>query len=403
MNKNDLRSFVEFGYFFTSNDKVLFDHVVEKIELPAEREELKQLAYNNWMYSVEQDFLTSCSHTVPISGGIDSRAILAALIKFTDVKNIKTYTFGTPGTLDYEIGNKVAKKLGTTHVNFDLTKQKYTLNDLYSASKFVDHKTVLFHHPNIRTLVEETHESLVWSGFMGDPLAGSKLKAVNSRNRLEAQKKYLLNNRYIRDSYFKNNYDHDYEKLLSYDDNLTQLLTHDENIDFFNRQTGFIKPHVLMSCSNYRTPFLNKSWTNFCLNLPREERIEQKLYNEMLFSYFSKEFSIETKNSNGAGLFDSNIEKLYRRAQAKINRLFNPRKRIYTNYIDFSSGIREREDLRIIIKELIRSIDSRYLGIDIEAYQLYKEHINNVSDHSDILLTLSSLELHIRNGLNYEN
>ena len=59
MNKNDLRSFVEFGYFFTSNDKVLFDHVVEKIELPAEREELKQLAYNNWMYSVEQDFLTS--------------------------------------------------------------------------------------------------------------------------------------------------------------------------------------------------------------------------------------------------------------------------------------------------------------------------------------------------------
>ena len=34
-----------------------------------------------------------------------SRAILAALLKFTDSNNLFTYSYGSPKAYDYEIGN----------------------------------------------------------------------------------------------------------------------------------------------------------------------------------------------------------------------------------------------------------------------------------------------------------
>ena len=43
---------------------------------------------------------------VPLSGGKDSRLILGALLKLGLRKNIVAITFGTPGTLDYEIAKQ---------------------------------------------------------------------------------------------------------------------------------------------------------------------------------------------------------------------------------------------------------------------------------------------------------
>ena len=51
-------------------------------------------------------------HIVPLSGGLDSRAILGGLLNAGLKKQITTVTFGTPGTLDYEIGSYVAKRIG---------------------------------------------------------------------------------------------------------------------------------------------------------------------------------------------------------------------------------------------------------------------------------------------------
>ena len=84
--------------------------------------------------SMEKIFSCGQKHLVPISGGLDSRAILAVLVKFTEAKNIFTFTRGTPKTWDYEIGNLVAKGIGTNHTSFDLTTNTYTIDELIDIS-----------------------------------------------------------------------------------------------------------------------------------------------------------------------------------------------------------------------------------------------------------------------------
>jgi len=80
------------------------------------------------MNEISKLFISGKKHVVPISGGLDSRAILASLLKFTEAANIYTYTFGTPSTFDYEIGNLIAKETGTMHTSFPLNDYIFSNN-----------------------------------------------------------------------------------------------------------------------------------------------------------------------------------------------------------------------------------------------------------------------------------
>ena len=64
------------------------------------------------------------THIVPLSGGLDSRAILAGLLDRGLKDQIIATTYGTPGTYDYDIGCRVAKKIGVKHKAFDLSTCK---------------------------------------------------------------------------------------------------------------------------------------------------------------------------------------------------------------------------------------------------------------------------------------
>ena len=50
------------------------------------------------------------THYIPLSGGLDSRALLAAAMEAG--AEVETLTFGMPGTMDYEDGNRVARAVG---------------------------------------------------------------------------------------------------------------------------------------------------------------------------------------------------------------------------------------------------------------------------------------------------
>ena len=87
-------------------------------------------------------------HLVPISGGFDSRMILAMLHEISGGHNIFTYTYGTPGTWNYDIGEMIAKEFNTNHRSFELTSSNYTIESLRTASRKLNHSVPLFFHPN---------------------------------------------------------------------------------------------------------------------------------------------------------------------------------------------------------------------------------------------------------------
>ncbi len=123
MSQQNLNSFLKLGYFMGyKNEDISIDvsNIDKKKYRDADENELIHIGSKLWEESINSHFRINQKHLVPISGGLDSRAILA------EAKNIYTYTFGTPNTLDYD----VAKKLGTNHTSFDLTQYIFNQNEL---------------------------------------------------------------------------------------------------------------------------------------------------------------------------------------------------------------------------------------------------------------------------------
>lgn len=317
---------------------------------------------------------------VPISGGLDSRAILSALIELTPAYNINTYTFGTPGTYDYDIGNLVAKKFGTKHVAFDLNKYVYSFEELSDIARRNDYQTTLFHHPPIRDLDALYSDKTIWSGFFGDPSSGSKL--ILNDDGLNLKEHFIKKNLYANQKITSISLDKFNEHILLPHEYLQKGISVYETIDFCNRQFKYIAPHVLIRGFNYITPFTDKRWIGFILSIDDKYRINQNLYKKMLISMFPDAFSIKTKNMLGMPLKVSNLRyimrKLSHRIQNNINKIYRLFKDKNINYIDFEKGFKTRDDLLSIINHIEKDYEFK------RNYNfVYRELLNNHMNDSD--------------------
>jgi hypothetical protein len=336
MRMNNLNSFLKLGYFldFKNNDIGIDVSNIDKSKYKNLTEnELINIGSKLWRESISSSFKQNQKHLVPISGGLDSRAVLSALLEHTEAKNIYTYTFGTPNTLDYDIGNYMAKKLGTTHTSFDLTKYTYRQEELEDISKRIQHQAILFHHWPVWKIDKEFQGCTQWSGFMGDPLAGSHLSDNKSKNIEDAKEQFIKKNIYVNSLELAK--DSNFKEFIDCSCISRENLTLDEQLDFQNRQTKFIAPIVLMNGYEHKTPFLYQPWIDFMLSVPNSFRVEQNLYKKILLSTFPKEFSYKTKTNFGLPLGASSSRVFAKRVQDKILRTLKLSGGKGINYLDF--------------------------------------------------------------------
>src|SRR5690606_23721362 len=62
---------------------------------------------------------------VPLSGGRDSRYLLALALKHFSKDQIHTFTFGRKGSFDYEIGTRLSAKLGLDCCTISFEEKDY--------------------------------------------------------------------------------------------------------------------------------------------------------------------------------------------------------------------------------------------------------------------------------------
>lgn len=396
MQKN-INSFLQLGYFLDyKNPDLSFDFsgVDKEKYAGATEQELIEEGSKLWLEAISENFKSNEKHLVPISGGLDSRAVLAGLLKHTDAQNIHTYTFGTPKTLDYEIGSYVAKKIGTKHTSFDLTQYKYKQAELEDISTRINRQTILFHHPPVWQLDKRFKELQLWSGFLGDSVSGDKIDL--SLNKGEEFTKYLKKNLYTKSLSFGelNELAEVVEPAIL--DN--QILTPLEEIDFINRQLKFIAPHVLMEGFDYKLPFLNEVFFNFMLSIPNKYREGQYLYKEILLHTFPKEFSWKTKTNLGLPLKASQARCFFKKVENKIVRTMRLKSKS-TNYLDFDYHIRNKPDLRAVISANVMDLKKRDVVSWIDPEKIINAHLSGKANHADALIVLASLEIHLKTGL----
>ena len=404
MDITNLNSFLKFGYFLNyQNSKFNFDYsVINKDEyINAPETELIDLGGRLWLNVINKNFELGAKHLVPISGGLDSRAILGALLEFTEAKNIHTYTFGTPGTLDYDIGNYIAKKAGTNHSAYPLTEYKYSLSEEIMVSNNIDHQSILFHHPPFTSVMNKYSDFKIWSGFTGGELAGSHVLKNPSENKEEAIINFINKNTFVKSCNLLNNNGSitGLQTYLSSEMILkSNSITLDDLFDFNYRQLRYIAPLVLMDGFNYKTPFLDEEWFSFMMGIPNNYRENQYLYNEILINSFPKLFKYKTKHNSGLSLGANKIRIKVQKGLHFIKRKSSVFNDPYINYIDFNYGIRNRKDLNTIIYSSIMDLKERKIIDWINVDNIWKRHINKESDHADALITLASLEIHLKAG-----
>ena len=405
MDLLNLNSFLKMGYFLNyQNPTITIDvsGVNKTLYRDWDEDALIQKGIQLFREAIDTDFETNRSHVVPISGGFDSRAILSMLLEFTEARNISTYTFGTPGTFDYDIGNLVAATAGTQHTRFPMTEYLYTMDELLDLSKRFQHQTALFFHPPVWELDKRFKDHVIWSGYVGGPTTGSATPK-NPSVRLEDAKDRFLNRAPIRSDMLLSCPRAELYPMIDWDGFDYHHLSFEEQLDFRNRQMKYIAPQLLYPGYEYKTPFLYPAFFNFMLSLPDTYRRSQYLYGMMFLQHFPDIFLLRTKKTGGLPLKAGPIRRKGRairiRMQREINKMLPVVVNPSINYLDFEWGLRRRSDLRNIVHDNIMDLKNRKLIDWIDFDALWNEHMEKKKAHGAALMILASIEIHLKAGL----
>ncbi|OIS62112.1 asparagine synthase-related protein [Staphylococcus equorum] len=165
--------FLQLGYL--SQDSKLHEYSEGFNENIIEMNEVELLnkGFNLFNSNMEKT-LEKQNAIVPISGGLDSRLILSSVLESKNADEIDTITFGTPGSLDYEIGNKIAKKLGTKHTSINIKKLEFEISELYNFATEIENPVVMFHNLP-KKIFDYGDNSVLLSGYLGDVISGKRL------------------------------------------------------------------------------------------------------------------------------------------------------------------------------------------------------------------------------------
>lgn len=343
-------------------------------------------------------------NVVPLSGGLDSRAILGALLNCVEARDIVTITFGSPGALDYEIGKRVAKAVGVEHAACDLTSSewRWDTSNLVNVAKPLSSPIWIFDR-YVNDVVGRIHQNtgVYWSGFMGDPIAGSHLRSQPSSNWVEAAQYFSKKNQFDTSNVLAQ---HDFSPL----DRLPQrplvgsdTLSFDEQLDFAVRQGSFIKKVIESPGCRYEYPFLDKRWIESSLRLAPTLRLNQKYYKEKLINAFPSLFSLPTKTHGGASLSASKpriaITKIGNECMARLWGVFgkNYKRARAINYIDFDSALRDRKELKDLARLNLTDLKARQACDWIDIDSIWQSHQRGI-DLGRAITLLISLEIYYK-------
>jgi len=345
------------------------------------------------------------NHIVPLSGGVDSRAVLGGLLTQINSNKINTVTFGTPGSLDYQIGNHVAKELGTRHENIDLSRVELEQEALEKVAESMNSAwTYLFDAFYNRIICDIYGKTVIyWSGFLGDATGGKHLPAYKSKTWDEAVRFFIYRHRMVKSM-----------SLLPPDFSPADALSHipllkkerlnfDDQLDLIVRQQDYVKPTIIPENYSYQCPFSSSAWMDFMLSLSDRHGSSERLYKNILLKSFPVLFTLPCASSFRLSLNASGWRIGYRRYQmrafTRLQRYFPAWEwgtRAYIKYIDFDKALRERKSFKELVYYNLQDLKKRGLVDWLDLDKMWKRHQRKTKNHADALILLAALEINLK-------
>ncbi len=334
--------------------------------------------------SVEKRFKPDGSVNISLSGGLDSRAILAAVNKlYPDYKGC-AFTFGTPNCDDILIAKQCVSKTSWEH------KELYFKNDNWFEARKekvwgTDGMFNMMHMHGSEFLENLSNKmEFVLNGYAGDVVLGGgwfSFLPLDTRAMsiyLRSFYKSWINECNINDSFYD--------------------IEHCEPHLYMNRVRRFTNMGIVNALTNLdqRIPFFDNKVIEFVYSLPDKYRKNNKLYSAMLLKFFPELFKNIPWQRTGMTIDKNSLFfKILSKAR-KIPYKFGilPNSSSYVNYKDWI-----KDD--IISKNLKSLLDknnaeySKYTNIDFKNKYLIP-HLTSNKNFSEQILRATTIELYLK-------
>ncbi len=285
---------------------------------------------------------------IPLSGGRDSRYLLALALKHFPKKMIHTFTFGRPGSMDYEIGRGLARKHGLRHYLMAFHEKDYLKRVIEPAT--IDKHGLVNHAQESPSRFFEGNPLIqagtrVISGFIGDAVLAwhHEREMVNYKGRL-----------WPRTSIFS------YEQVieLAFPDIADQII---KDIDLITCQLRDFRGNLERELWLYRVhatfftapcmfsesrsidavlPFVDREFLRHLFQIPREYKLRQDFYHDVLGHdpevYHLFQYPMKTMRGKGYGI--NPVRGRFQRFSFYLRAMIKGA-RPMKNYVDFRRAI----------------------------------------------------------------
>ena len=272
---------------------------------------------------------------LPLSGGLDSRLILALLLELLPAKKIHAFTYGTEGQLDFEIPPIIAAKTGINFQRVNYSEVSISsdiiMGDNFTLDTAPTHNIIGF---NVTKAVSQkalgrlgvSSKVPVWSGFLGDRV----FSGMWSDSDLSLD---LACNQFV-DSYTNRGINlsgHEYQPVSRLNDTYRGSdpcsgINWSERIELEQRQQR-VKSTLKTLKNKYKFLFLQPDLLSFLVNTPSSIKSDGKLQKEFCLKYFPDLFSLPVTSNFGAPLrkfqFQHKLDRYKRLSASKIDLCFN--------------------------------------------------------------------------------
>ena len=234
---------------------------------------------------------------VPLSGGLDSRFVLAMLLQAGRRNDVLAFTYGVPGTWDYEIPKTLAKRLKVEHTSVDLSSLSISIDDLYYAYATGGEWTELPLALINRLWKRAFPDMPGASGYLGDILAGDQLRRPDLTADLAAASDNF-NERWLL-PFVQRRKGMGVPGLATCELLPGHHVSLTDQLDIIIQHDGYIRRVLAPPELDMHTPLREPAWVSFMLSLPAEYRIGSIFYRQFLPNTFPIEFSFPTKKNKG--------------------------------------------------------------------------------------------------------
>jgi hypothetical protein len=340
------------------------DEITPDAYRDASWDELVRLGGSLLVAAAADAFAAGGRPVVPLSGGLDSRALLGCLRELTESAHIETFTYGVPGGLDFEVGNRVGRWAGTRHLSLDFGSRRIDAARLQWTALRTGANTDLM-QPVVWSFIDEIYGSgaRYWSGYTGDGVGGSFFREDGPE--AEALGYFLdFESRAIRILPGRARDDVRVASLVDTDPKWQGVMSADEAVWFENHVERYTAHHIFVDGLDYATPFMDDRFVRFLLSVPRAYRRDKRLFDAIVAARFPDLFQLPTA-SQGYRLARRPVADAAWRtaigARKAVARLSRGRWTTHpgTSYLDYAEQLRRTTPLRTLVQDALAGLRGR--------------------------------------------